>query len=113
MKVYITYDRYGYDEWYQIYNVAKSLNLVKTTYKKDLAKFISYGPDDIHSFQVQVVDMSQADYDTLLKLWKDADVEDRALIDFMSPIYDKLDSNTCLVMSNGYEDNYAWCTRCR
>lgn len=41
MKVYITYDRYGSDEWFQVIQVTDKLSEVKKDYKKKGKEMIS------------------------------------------------------------------------
>jgi hypothetical protein len=68
MKVYITYDRYERDEWYNIYHVSTDREeSIRHCKEEDLVNFISYGPDDCHSFQLQEVEMTEEQYDTLMK----------------------------------------------
>ena len=63
MKVYITYDRYERDEWYNIYYVTTDKEeSIKHCKEEDLIDFISYGPDDCHSFQIQEVEMTTEEY---------------------------------------------------
>lgn len=73
MKVYITYDRYERDEWYNIYHVTTDKEeSIKHCKEEDLPNFISYGPDDYHSFQIQEVEMTQEEYEQF-KSWVDDD----------------------------------------
>lgn len=69
MKIYITYDRYENDEWYNIYNVDTNReNAVKHCKEVDLPKFLSYGPDDCHSFQLQEVEMTESEYQDFMRM---------------------------------------------
>lgn len=73
MKVYVTYDRYERDEWYNIYSISTNRNeSIKHCKEVDLPDFISYGPDDCHSFQLQEVKMTKSQYDTFMK-WIEED----------------------------------------
>lgn len=73
MKVYITYDRYEKDEWYNIYYVSTDReDSIRHCKETDLVDFISYGPDDCHSFQLQEVEMTPEEYETF-KSWVDDD----------------------------------------
>ena len=73
MKVYITYDRYERDEWYNIFHVTTDREeSIKHCKEVDLPDFISYGPDDCHSFQIQEVEMTQEEYEQF-KSWVDDD----------------------------------------
>ena len=93
MLVYITYDRYECDEWYQIYHISKTRSGILKTLKQDLIDFLTYGPDDCHSFQCQRIEMSEDDYKKLIELngGTDAsnDPEDSDLIEFMIPIFEE------------------------
>jgi hypothetical protein len=95
MKVYICYDRYERNEWFNIYGVGtrknEEIQKCKTTY---LPSFISYGPDDCHSFQLQVVDMTTQEY-AEFKKWieenqslEDCGKESSELFKKMVEIYD-------------------------
>ena len=65
MKVYITYDMYEHAEWFDIYQVTTKMSEVKKDYKKNLFEFLSYGPDDCHSYQIQIVDLTEEEYKLL------------------------------------------------
>ena len=72
MKVYITYDRYERDEWYNIYYISTSkTEAVEHCREHDLFDFISCGPDDCHSFQLQVVDMTKKEYELFMKMYNE------------------------------------------
>ena len=69
MNVYITFDRYEKDEWYSVYHVEKNREKAINHCKEvDLVDFISYGPDDCHSFQLVKVVMTRDEYHTFLSL---------------------------------------------
>jgi hypothetical protein len=73
MRVYITYDRYERDEWYNIYHLSTDREeSIKHCKEVDLPDFISYGPDDCHSFQIQEVEMTPEEYEQF-KSWVDDD----------------------------------------
>lgn len=73
MKVYITYDRYERDEWYNIFYASTDREeSIKHCKEVDLPNFISYGPDDCHSFQIQEVEMTQEEYEQF-KSWMEDD----------------------------------------
>ena len=63
MNVYITYDRYECNEWLSVYHIETNRQrAIKHCKEEDLIDFISYGPDDCHSFQLQKVVMSKEQY---------------------------------------------------
>lgn len=69
MNVYVTYDRYENDEWFSVYNIETNKQRAIRHFKEiDLPDFISYGPDDCHSFQLQVVEMTKQEYLRFCKL---------------------------------------------
>ena len=112
MKVYITYDRYEHDEWFNVFQITDSLDEVRKDYKKNLIDFISYGPDDCHSYQIQVVDMGKADYDHLkeLILNQEDTIEDGELYNIMVNIYNDCrwthyPNSNCLLSTDGCSDN--------
>ena len=115
MKVYITYDRYERDEWYNIYNVTTDKEeAIRHCKEVDLPDFIGYGPDDCHSFQLQEVDMTPEEYEQF-KSWVDDDSQslenygDRSsdLFKKMYDYYDKVDEPgyETLISTDGCTDN--------
>ena len=69
MKVYVVYDRYEHDEWYDIYHVdTDKESAIRHCKEVDLPKFITYGPDDCHSFQLQEVEMTEAEYNDFMRM---------------------------------------------
>ena len=69
MNVYITYDRYEHDEWLSVYHIETNRQrAIKHFKEEDLVSFISYGPDDCHSFQLQKVVLSKEQYKRLVWL---------------------------------------------
>lgn len=69
MNVYLTYDRYEHDEWYYVYNIETNKRRAIKYFKETaLVDFISYGPDDCHSFQLQRIVMSAKEYKRLCYL---------------------------------------------
>ncbi len=97
MNVYITYDRYEKNEWFNIYNIDTSLTRsVKKFREEDLPNFLKYGPDDCHSFTLQRITMTKKSYEQL-KSWMDdpnqtlEDYGDESsdLFKFLCSIYDK------------------------
>ena len=69
MNVYITYDRYERNEWLSVYHIEKNRErAIKHFKEEDLIDFLSYGPDDCHTFQLQRVVLSSEQYKRLLFL---------------------------------------------
>ena len=115
MKVYITYDRYERDEWYNIYNVSTNRDeAIKHCKETDLPDFISYGPDDCHSFQLQEVEMTEEQYDAFMK-WYEEDqslenygAKSSELFKFMVDIFDEAEtvsSVNTIISTDGCTDN--------
>lgn len=117
MKVYITYDRYERDEWFSIYHISTSKpDSVKHCKEHDLFDFISYGPDDCHSFQLQEVVMTKKQYDQFMKWYTDGQSlenygsESSELFNFMVELFDQTgvvgSRSRVLVSTDGCSDNY-------
>ena len=113
MKIYLIYDRYEHDEWFSVYHVCKTKSEVKKVYKQDLIDFISYGPDDCHSFQCMIVeDISKEEYELLKKSENGnlTDSEEDQFNELMVRINDNCiwcqypDTN-CLFCTDGCSDN--------
>ena len=107
MNIYIAYDRYERDEWYSIYHIETNrLRAIKHFKDVDLVDFISYGPDDCHSFQLQKVVMTSEQYRELLDVYKNGSDED--IKDFMMPIYDENDEFDVetIFFTDGCSDNF-------
>lgn len=106
MKVYITYDRYENDEFYSIFNISLDKEeSIKHCKEVDLVEFLTIGPDDCHSFQLQEVEMMEEEYEKLLELYNNETIDeyDRKLINFMKPIYDS--DSPRLIETDGCSDN--------
>ena len=74
MKVYICFDRYERDEWYNVFFISTDRDeSIRKCKEETLPDFLNYGPDDCHSFQLVEVEMFQKDYDQLLKWDNDPD----------------------------------------
>lgn len=112
MNVYITYDRYEHDEWHYIYrletNKKRAIRLCKLI---DLPSFIGYGPDDCHSFQIQVINMTPDEYHWLRDLvdkTNDSSIEssekDKELYDFMVELFDKAYDGNVILSTDGCSD---------
>ena len=104
MNVYIAYDRYEHDEWYSVYNIeTNKQRAIKHFKEEDLPSFISYGPDDCHSFQLQRVVMTAKQYHRLCYLVENegshtCDTSDE-LKDLLMSIFDENDFEVDTLMS--------------
>ena len=114
MKVYITYDRYERDEWYSIYHIGLDRDeSIRHCKEEDLPKFLEYGPDDCHSYQLQVVNMTKKQYEQLLEWMKDENQtlenygdESSDFFKFMCEVYDQMTYDDYLVYTDGCSDFY-------
>ena len=62
---------------------------VKKDYKKNLLDFLSYGPDDCHSYQIQIVDLTKEDYRLLSsQVGKTIDYTNKEVYELMKRIGD-------------------------
>lgn len=108
MNVYITYDRYEHNEWFSVYHIeTNKARAIKHCKEIDLPDFISYGPDDCHSFQLQKVSMTKAEYKRLCEL-VDSTYESRELDEIMEGIFEQCDwhgEGNCIIASDGCSDN--------
>jgi hypothetical protein len=106
MNVYIAYDRYERDEWYSIYNIETNKKIAIQHFKnKDLVDFISYGPDDCHSFQLQRVQLTKEEYKELLRIEKEGTEEE--VKDFLIKFYNEYEGYgvETLMSTDGCSDN--------
>ena len=94
MVVYITYDRYEHNEWFNVYHVGTDR---QESYNKcieeDLPNFLSYGPDDCHFFQLVGVEMKKSQFKKLLQWVEeigscDGSEDDTSFYDFMCDLYE-------------------------
>ena len=110
MKFYITYDMYEHDEWFNIYQITPKMSEVKKDYKKNLLDFLSYGPDDCHSYQIQIVDLTEEDYKLLSsQVGKTIDPTNKKVYELMKRIGDdciwcQYDDTNCLLCTDGCTD---------
>ena len=111
MKVYITYDRYEHNEWFNIFQITTKMSEVRKEYKKNLIDFISYGPDDCHSYQIQIVDLTKEEYELLKNHINDTiEYNEDECMELMEKIYDECrwchyPNSNCLVSTDGCSDN--------
>ena len=102
MKVYIIYDRYEDNEFFQIYNICKSIDEVRQVYKQSLIDFLMDSPDDCHSFQCQEISVTDKD----LKVLEDYmnGKESSRGYKLLEKIFEDSDFN-CLFQTDGCTDN--------
>jgi hypothetical protein len=114
MKVYITYDRYEHNEWFSVYHISLDKEeSIKHCKEVDLVNFLSYGPDDCHSFQLQEVEMTQEQYEQLLK-WNKDDTQslesygDKSsdYYNFMYDLYNGQYETDTIISTDGCSDFY-------
>lgn len=113
MKVYITYDRYEHNEWFYVYYIGRNYDKAyKHCIEEDLPSFISYGPDDCHSFQLQELEMSEYMYRKLRK-WVNAEKltpdEQGKFDELMERIYENYDcefESETIIFTDGCSDYY-------
>ena len=109
-KVYITYDMYNNGEWCHVYQLTTRLSEVRKEYKKHIKDFLMYGPDDLHDFAIQIVYMSNEEYEHLKELVELDDYENKELLEIMVPIEGECDFNpyneygNCLLITDGPGD---------
>ena len=113
MVVYICYDRYENDEWINVEYIGtdkeESIRKVK---EEILPDFLCYGPDDCHSFQLQMVEMTKRDYKQLMKWFDDPNQslekhgsDNSDYFNFMCELYDLTGlCNCCLISTDGCSD---------
>ena len=114
MKVYICYDRYEHNEFFNVeYVGTRKLDSLKKVREEILPDFINYGPDDCHSFILQVVEMSKKQYEQLLEWMKDENQtlenygdESSDFFKFMCEVYDQMTYDDYLVYTDGCSDFY-------
>jgi hypothetical protein len=94
VDVYITYDRYEHNEFFAILHIDKNMqSAIKHYEQEDLFKFLSFGPDDCHTFQLQKVNMTPKEYNrfiNLVKKYGTEEIDDGPLYDIMVDIYERI-----------------------
>ena len=104
MKVYIIYDRYERNEWFCVdYIGTRKSDSIKMFKEKCLPEFICYGPDDCHSYQLQVVEMTKKQYEQLLEWDKNCESlesESSPYYQFMCEVYDNCDWDNDIIMGS-------------
>jgi hypothetical protein len=107
MKVYIIYDRYECNEWFSVeYIGTRKSESIKKFKEECLPRFLEYGPDDCHSYQLQVVNITKEQYEQLLKWDNDSkmSLESGPYYDFMCEVYEQSDwsnPNSVLMCTDG------------
>lgn len=99
MNVYITYDRYEHDEWHSVYHLdTNKARAIKHCREVDLFDFISYGPDDCHSFQLQKVIMTRKEYERLRCL-VESPKDEPELEEILTNIFQEIDYDVETIIS--------------
>lgn len=99
--VFINYTRYEHDEFIVIHHIGTDEDTSIQEFKKNLKDFLSFGPDDCHSFRLVQVDLKNKDYNRLMKLPLEDSLEGDDH-DFFVELSDDYDFDCNLVC---YEDN--------
>lgn len=116
MKVYVVFDRYEHNEWFNVFYVGPNREKsIKHCKEIDLPDFLCYGPDDCHFFQLVEVEMSRPKY-TRLKKWVEefgsceGTEKDRDFYDFMVDMYEVIGDYSkvteTLISTDGCSDYY-------
>ncbi len=112
MKVYIIYDRYEHNEWFSVdYIGTRKSDSIKEFKEKCLPEFLEYGPDDCHSYQLQVLNLTKDQYEQLLEWDNDPNMslESGPYYDFMCEVYEQCDwsdTGNVLLSTDGCSDFY-------
>ena len=113
MKVYICYDRYEHDEWFNVeYISTDKTESLKKVKEEILPDFLCYRPDDCHSFQLQVINLTKEQYEQLLEWEKDNNHttlenfgdESSDYFKFMCEVYESMSYDDCLIFTDGCSD---------
>lgn len=115
MKVYICFDRYERNEWFNVFHIGtRKSESIKKVKEEILPEFLNYGPDDCHSFQLVIVDMTKRDYEQLLK-WNSEENkvlenygdESSDYFKWMCELYELIGEYDCeLISTDGCSDFY-------
>lgn len=109
MKVYIIYDRYEHDEWYDISWIGTNKEqAIKQFKEQELPSFLEYGPDDCHSFQLVEVEMTDQEYKDLLDQVKNGEeiYSGTQLYNTLYHIYHEDVPVNEIYVTDGCSDNY-------
>lgn len=104
-KVFINYTRYESDEWIVIHHIGTDVDTAVQEFKKNLKESLSIGPDDCHSFHLVEVNLRNKDYDRLMtiKLENDLDEDD---LEFFVELSENYDFDSKLVCFDDNSGNY-------
>mgnify|MGYP006923203558 CR=1 FL=1 len=67
-KVFINFTSYDGNEWVVIHHVGTDMTESVQEFKKNLKDYLSIGPDDCHSFNLIKVNLKNKDYDRLMTI---------------------------------------------
>ena len=67
-KVFINFTSYARNEWVVIHHVGNGYTTSTNAFKKNLKRSLAIGPDDCHSFNLVSVNLKDADYDRLMTI---------------------------------------------
>lgn len=115
MNVYVIYDRYERDEWLSVYAIeTNKKRAIKKFKEESLIDFLSYGPDDCHSFQLQRVWMEREQYKRFCYLVENETSDSQnpdnqelkeLLIAMFNEDFDKFDEIETIFSTDGCSDN--------
>jgi hypothetical protein len=89
-KVFINFTSYDGNEWVVIHHVGTDMTDSVQEFKKNLKDYLSIGPDDCHSFNLIKVNLKNKDYDRLMTitLQNDLDEDDLEFFTELENTYD-------------------------
>lgn len=89
-KVFINFTSYDGNEWVVIHHVGTDMTESVQEFKKNLKDYLSIGPDDCHSFNLIKVNLKNKDYDRLMTitLQNDLDEDDLEFFTELEETYD-------------------------
>lgn len=89
-KVFINFTSYDGNEWVVIHHVGTDMTVSVQEFKKNLKRYLSIGPDDCHSFNLIEVSLKNKDYDRLMTitLQNELDEDDLEFFTKLEETYD-------------------------
>ncbi len=75
-KVFINFTSYDGNEWVVIHHVGTDMTESVQEFKKNLKEYLSIGPDDCHSFNLIKVNLKNKDYDRLMTITLQTDLDE-------------------------------------
>jgi hypothetical protein len=89
-KVFINFTSYDGNEWVVIHHVGTDMTESVQEFKKNLKDYLSIGPDDCHSFNLIKVNLKNKDYDRLMTitLQNELDEDDLEFFTELEETYD-------------------------